>query len=81
MTIIDSSASSCGLTIEHEFHFLLVCALYSRPRVTLLNAIRHIAPFTLKTMLYGCDNLDLSKRIITKTLKFTDDSKKLCLTA
>ena len=69
MKIIDSPACSCGFVSENEFHFLLVCPLYNRPRVTLPNAMRHIAPFTLRTFLYGDDNLDLTenKRIINKT--------------
>ena len=38
----------------------------------------HIAPFTLKTLLYGNDNLALTenKRIITETLRFINDSKR-----
>ena len=40
--------------------------------------MRHIAPFTLRTVLYGDDNLDLTenKRIITETLRFINDSKR-----
>ena len=35
----------------------------------------HIAPFTLRTLLYGDDNLDL-----TETLRFINDSKRFaCL--
>ena len=38
----------------------------------------HIAPFTLRTLLYGDDNSDLTenKRIITETLRFINDSKR-----
>ena len=38
----------------------------------------HIAPFTLRTLLYGDDNLDLTenKRIITETIRFINDSKR-----
>ena len=78
MKIIDSPACSCGLVNENEFHFLLVCPLYNRPRVTLQNGVGHIAAFTFRTLLYGDDNLDLieNKRIITKTLRFINDSKR-----
>ena len=78
MQIIDSPACSCGFVNENEFHFLLVCPLYNRPRVTLQNAMGHIAPFTLRTLLYGDDNLDFTenKRIITETLRFTNDSNR-----
>ena len=66
--IIDSPACSCGFVNENEFHFLLVCPVYNRPRATLQNAIGHIAPFTLRTLLHGDDNLDFTenKRIITE---------------
>ena len=49
----------------------------NRPRVTLQNAMEHIAPFTRRTLLYGDDNLDFTenKRIITETLRFINDSK------
>ena len=80
MKIIDSPACSCGFVNENEFHFLLdlVCPLYNRSRVTLQNAMGHRAPFTLRTLLYGDDNLDFTenKRIITETLIFTNDSKR-----
>ena len=79
MKIIDSPACSCGFINENEFHFLLVCPLYNRPRVTLQNARGHIsAPFTLRTQLCGDDNLDLTKnkRIITEILRFINDSKR-----
>ena len=78
MQIIDSPACSCGFVSENEFHFLLVCPLYNRPRVTLQNAMGHIAPFTLRTLLYADDNLDLTenKRTITETLRFINDSKR-----
>ena len=78
MKIIDSPACSCGFVNENEFHFLLVCPLYNRPRVTLQNAIGHIAPFILRTLLYGDDKLDFTenKRIITETLRFINDSNR-----
>ena len=61
MKIIDSSACSCAFLNENEFYFLLVCPLYNRPRVTLQNAMGHIAPSTLRTQLYGDDNLNLTE--------------------
>ena len=69
MKIIDSPACSCGFVNENEFHFLLVCPLYNRPRVT---------HFTLRTLLYGDDKLDFTehKRIITETLRFINDSNR-----
>ena len=77
MKLIDSPACSCRFINENEFHFFLVCPLYKRPRVTLQNAMGNIAPFTLRTLLYGSENLDLTvnKRIVTETLRFIKDSK------
>ena len=78
MKLIDSPACSCGFINENEFHFFLVCPLYNRPRVTLQNVMGNIAPFTLRTLLYGSENLDLTvnKRIVTETLRFIKDSKR-----
>ena len=61
-----------------EFHVFLVCPLYNTPRLTLQNAMAHIAPFTLRTLLYGDENLDIAanKRIVTETLRFIKDSKR-----
>ena len=50
--IIESSACSCGFKNENEIHFFLACPLYYRPTVTLLNALAHIAPSTVRTLLY-----------------------------
>ena len=78
MKIIDSPACLCGFIKENEFHFFLVCPLYNRPRLTLQNAMAHIAPFTLRTLLYGDEYLDIAsnKRIVTETLRFIKDSKR-----
>ena len=39
---------------------------------------KYVAPFTLRVLLYGDDNLDLAenKRIIAETLRFMNDSKR-----
>ena len=47
LEIIESSACFCGFKNENEIHFFLACPLYYRPRVTLLNALAHIAPLTV----------------------------------
>ena len=44
-------------------NFILVCPLYDSPRVTLQNAMGHIAPFTLRTLFYGDDNLDFTEKL------------------
>ena len=58
--------------------FCLVYPLYNRPRVTLLNAATHTALLTIRTLLYGNDNLELEENwnIITDTLKFIKDSER-----
>ena len=80
MKLIDSPACSCGFINENEFHFFL-CPLNNRPRVTLQNAMGNIASFTLRTLLYGSENLDLTvnKRIVIETLRFIKDSKRFDL--
>ena len=76
MKLIDSPAGTCGFINENEFHFFLICPLYNRPRITLQNAMGNTAPFTLRTLLYGSENLDLTvnMRIGTETLRFIKDS-------
>ena len=78
MKIVESSACSCGFKNEDETHFFLACPLYYRPRVTLLNALAHIAPLTVRTLLYGNDTYEIeeNKIIITETLRFIKESKR-----
>ena len=78
MKIIESSACSSGFKNEEEIHFFLACLLYYRPRVALLNALAHIAPLTVRTLLYGNDTFEFeeNKIIITETLRFIKESKR-----
>ena len=68
----------CGFKNEDEFHFFLACPLYYRPKVTLINALAHIAPLTVRTLLYGNDTFEFeeNKIIITETLRFIKESKR-----
>ena len=77
-TVTISSACSCGFKNEDEIHFFLACPLYYRPRVTLLNALAHIAPLTVRTLLYGNDTFEFeeNKIIIVETLRFIKESKR-----
>ena len=61
-----------------EIHFFLACPLYYRPRVTLLNALAHIALLTVRTLLYGNDLFEFeeNKIIIAETLRFIKESKR-----
>ena len=76
MKIVEPSACSCGFKNEDEVHFFLVCPLYYRPRVTLLNALAHKAPLTVRTLLYGNDTFEVeeNKIILTETLRFIKES-------
>ena len=78
MKIIESSACSCGFKNEDVIHIFLACLLYYRPRVTLLNVLAHIAPLTVRTLLYGNDTFEFeeNKIIITETLRFIKESKR-----
>ena len=78
MKIIESSACSCGFKNEDEIHFFLACPQYYRPRVTLLNALAHIALLAVRTLLYGNDTFEFeeNKIIITETLRFIKESKR-----
>ena len=76
--MIKSSACSCGFKNEDEIYFCLACLLYNRPRLTLLNALAHIAPFTGRTLMYGNDYIELeeNKIIITETLRVIKETKR-----
>ena len=76
--IIESSACSYGFKNEVEIHFFLACLLYYRPRVTLLNALAHMAPLTVRTLLHGNDTFEFeeNKIIITETLRYIKESKR-----
>ena len=78
MHIVESSACSCGFVNEDEFHLFFVCPLFNRPRIILQNVISSGAPFTLRTLLYGVDELDFTenKKLINETLKFIHELNK-----
>ena len=83
MKIIESSACSCGFKNEDideiiEIHFFLARPLYYRPRVTLLNALAHIALLTVRTLLYGNDLFEFEENKITiiETLRLIKESKR-----
>ena len=78
MHIVKFSACSCGFVNEDEFHFFFGCILFNRPRIILQNVISSVAPFTLRTLLYGVDEFDFTenKKIINETLKFIHEAKR-----
>ena len=46
---------------EDEFHVFSVCTLCNRPRVPFQNYLLHIESFTVTTLSYEVDILELSK--------------------
>ena len=56
----------------------IIYALFNRPRIILQNVISSVAPFTLRTLLYGVDEFDITenKKIINETLKFIHETKR-----
>ena len=54
------------------------CPLFNRPRIILQHVISSVAPFTLRTLLYGVDEFDFTenKKIINEPLKFTHETKR-----
>ena len=62
---------------EGEFHLFFGCPLFNRPRIILQNVISSVAPFSLRTLLYGVDEFDFTenKKIINETLKFIHENK------
>ena len=53
---------------EDEIRFFLACPLYYRPRVTLLNTQAHIAPLTVRTLLYSNDTYEIEENKIITSL-------------
>ena len=82
MKLIDSSACLCGFINETEFYCFLACPLICSIDLELhfkmLLDTYIIAPFTLRTLLYGNKNLNLtvSKSLVTGTLRFMKDSNR-----
>ena len=82
MHIVESSACSYGFVNEDEFYFFFGCPFFNRPRIILPNVISSVAPFTLRTLLYGVDESDFTenkkiiKKIINETLKFIHEIKR-----
>ena len=76
--MVPVAACSCGFVNEDEFHLFFGCSLFNRPRIILQNVISSVAPFTLRTLLYGVDEFDFTenKKIINETLKFIRETKR-----
>ena len=62
--IIDTPKCQCGDINEDNYHYFFVCPKFIRERDKLHNVIIQKGPFTLKTVLTGMDNADLSTNIM-----------------
>ena len=78
LNIIESATCRCGHDYEDSLHYFFVCPIYRRPRAALHAAIIDLAPFTLRTLLYGNSLLtfDVNSTIIMATISFINNSKR-----
>ena len=78
LNIVESSQCRCGHNYEDALHFFSVCPMYIRPRAALHAAIISLAPFTLRTLLYGNHALSSTENsnIIRHTILFINESKR-----
>ena len=72
LEIIEPPACMCGFVNEDEFHLFLICPLYNSYslRVALQNVISDTTALTLKTLLYGPDEVEQTKNIEVTKIKF-----------
>ena len=63
---------------EDSVHFFLVCPLYVGPRNVLLNFVTPLCPPNMRSLLYGCPDLDFetNKQIYLHTINFVKDTKR-----
>ena len=66
----------CGYFFEDMQQSFLCCPLYATYKTALLNFISPNAPFTIKTILYGCDNTNpnLNKEIYLETIRYIENT-------
>ena len=61
--VIDSPECACSHHLEDTSHFLLDCPLYFSQRVLLGNIVSQLAKFTVKTLLFGDDEIDFNDNV------------------
>ena len=78
LNIIESARCGCGHDYEDALHYFFVCHLHNRPRAALHAAVIGLAPFTLRTLLFGYNSLSFAENssIIRFTIKFINDSNR-----
>ena len=76
--IIDSSACSCGESVEDELHYFFVRSKYAHLREQLHANVSEHAIFNLYTVLHGRDNLPLTINhlIFDTVFKYMSDSSR-----
>ncbi len=78
LNIIKESHCQCGSPREDTVHFLIVCPLYTRPRILLHNTVSALTGFTVHNLLYGDQNLDHVENIeiYNAVITFVKESKR-----
>ena len=81
INISDTEQCDCGHAKESALHFFLECPIYTLPRAALHQTFQNLtnrAPFTLRTLLFGSQNLskEENKTIYNATINFVQDSQR-----
>ena len=81
MNIIDNSQCSCGNALEDNIHFFFTCPLYIAPRRILHEKISLIAPFNMRIVLYGDENLSLpaNSQIFEAVHEYIEESGRFAI--
>ena len=77
--VVASPLCQCCKAEEDEFHFFFICPRYTPIRLKLQNTVAELAPLTISTLLFGCENcsIDDNLLIFTAVQEFIKDSKRL----
>jgi len=78
LNLTNDPTCQCGYFFEDNNHFFLSCPLYVTYRTALSNFISPNAPFTVNTILYGCENINpnLNKEIYINTIKYIENTNR-----
>ena len=77
LRITESPTCECGYFYEDSVHYFFVCPLYNQERVLLHNYVARRAPFTLHSLLYGCQNLnnEENEKLYVEVIKYIDSTR------
>lgn len=78
LKLIDDPRCDCGYFYEDPIHFFFVCPRYANLRIALHNSLNPIVPFTLHSLLNGCDqiSLDDNKNMYMTVMKYIENTKR-----